>query len=109
MSQRPGEKKAQRGWKGQPVGRLNGWGIDVSSKEYIETVAGLWCASLGFGSERLARVAYEQMRKLGYLLPSHQAGPAGFECRMPEIGRPGLRHPRETRNEADGCGIMMES
>jgi 4-aminobutyrate--pyruvate transaminase len=29
-------------------------------------VAGLWCASLGFGSERLAKVAYEQMRTLGY-------------------------------------------
>ena len=33
----------------------------------IETVAGLWCASLGFSaSERIARVAYDQMRKLGY-------------------------------------------
>jgi hypothetical protein len=21
-------KETQRGWKGQPVGRLNGWGID---------------------------------------------------------------------------------
>ena len=40
--------------------------FDDSGKEYIETVAGLWCASLGFGSERLARVAYEQMRRLGY-------------------------------------------
>ena len=29
-------------------------------------MAGLWCASLGFGSERLAKVAYEQMRELGY-------------------------------------------
>ena len=26
----------------------------------------MWCASLGYASERLARVAYEQMRKLGY-------------------------------------------
>src|SRR5262249_7947332 len=40
--------------------------FDDSGKEYIEAVAGLWCASLGFGSERLAKVAYEQMRKLGY-------------------------------------------
>src|SRR5262245_36599916 len=40
--------------------------FDDSGKEYIEAVAGLWCAALGFGSERLAKVAYEQMRELGY-------------------------------------------
>ena len=40
--------------------------FDNSGRDYIEAVAGLWCASLGFGSERLAKVAYEQMRKLGY-------------------------------------------
>ncbi len=26
--------------------------FDDSGKEYIEAVAGLWCAALGFGSER---------------------------------------------------------
>ena len=40
--------------------------FDNSGREYIESVAGLWCAALGFSSERLAKVAYEQMRKLGY-------------------------------------------
>ena len=40
--------------------------FDDSGQEYIEAVAGLWCAALGFGSERLAKVAYKQMRKLGY-------------------------------------------
>ena len=39
---------------------------DDSGKEYLDAAAGLWCASLGYASERLARVAYEQMRKLGY-------------------------------------------
>lgn len=39
---------------------------DNSGHEYIESVAGLWCASLGFASERLAKIAYEQMRNLGY-------------------------------------------
>jgi 4-aminobutyrate--pyruvate transaminase len=38
---------------------------DNSGHEYIESVAGLWCASLGFASERL-KIAYEQMRNLGY-------------------------------------------
>jgi 4-aminobutyrate---pyruvate transaminase len=49
------------------IGRGQGCFIyDDSGKEYIDTAAGLWCASLGYASERLARVAYEQMRKLGY-------------------------------------------
>jgi 4-aminobutyrate--pyruvate transaminase len=40
--------------------------FDDSGRDYLDAVAGLWCASLGFGSERLAKVAYEQMRNLGY-------------------------------------------
>ncbi|MFP6746830.1 MAG: aminotransferase [Alphaproteobacteria bacterium] len=40
---------------------------DENGHRYMETVAGLWCAALGFSAnERIARVAYEQMRKLGY-------------------------------------------
>ncbi|MDP6709471.1 MAG: aminotransferase, partial [Alphaproteobacteria bacterium] len=48
--------------------------IDEDGKAYIDTVAGLWCASLGFSSERLARVAYEQMRRLGYYHTFRQRG-----------------------------------
>jgi len=39
---------------------------DDIGRDYIDSVAGLWCAALGFASERLARVAYAQMRELGY-------------------------------------------
>ena len=39
---------------------------DEAGKEYIESVAGLWCASLGFSNERLAKAAYDQMRKLPF-------------------------------------------
>jgi len=39
---------------------------DEAGKDYIESVAGLWCASLGFSNERLARAAYDQMRKLPF-------------------------------------------
>jgi 4-aminobutyrate--pyruvate transaminase len=39
---------------------------DDSGQQYLDAAAGLWCASLGYASERLAKVAYEQMRKLGY-------------------------------------------
>ena len=37
---------------------------DDSGKEYIESVAGLWCAALGFDNERLVQAAVNQMRKL---------------------------------------------
>ncbi|HEX9701789.1 MAG TPA: aminotransferase [Rhodospirillales bacterium] len=40
--------------------------FDEAGNRYIEGVAGLWCASLGFSVERLADVAYEQMMRLGY-------------------------------------------
>jgi 4-aminobutyrate--pyruvate transaminase len=39
---------------------------DDNGTQYLDAAAGLWCASLGYASERLAKVAYEQMRKLGY-------------------------------------------
>ena len=39
---------------------------DDNGTQFLDAAAGLWCASLGYASERLARVAYEQMRKLGY-------------------------------------------
>jgi len=39
---------------------------DDDGREYLEAAAGLWCASLGFGVERLAKVAYDEMCKVGY-------------------------------------------
>jgi 4-aminobutyrate---pyruvate transaminase len=49
------------------IGRGQGCYVyDDNGTEYLDTAAGLWCASLGYASERLARVAYDQMRKLGY-------------------------------------------
>ena len=46
-----------------------GEGIYVYGEDgqaFIEGAAGLWCASLGFGVERLAKVAYDQLTKVGY-------------------------------------------
>ncbi|MGY8956961.1 MAG: aminotransferase [Alphaproteobacteria bacterium] len=40
---------------------------DDQGNEIIEGMAGLWCTSLGFGEERLAKVAYDQMLKLPYI------------------------------------------
>ncbi|MEK9707521.1 MAG: aminotransferase [Alphaproteobacteria bacterium] len=40
---------------------------DDQGNELIEGMAGLWCTSLGFGEERLAKAAYEQMLRLPYM------------------------------------------
>ena len=40
--------------------------IDDAGKRYIEGMAGLWCASLGFSEKRLADAAKRQMDKLPY-------------------------------------------
>src|SRR5262245_53290513 len=40
--------------------------IDEHGKRYIEGMAGLWCASLGFSESRLADVAARQMKVLPY-------------------------------------------
>ncbi len=62
-----------------PVVITHGKGVrvwDDSGKEYIEAVAGLWCASLGFDNERLVQAATNQMRKLpfyhGFTAKSHE-------------------------------------
>ncbi len=39
---------------------------DEAGKEYIEAMAGLWCASLGFSEKRLADAAYKQLTTLPY-------------------------------------------
>jgi 4-aminobutyrate--pyruvate transaminase len=52
-----------------PTIMAKGQGIyvyDDAGKAYMEGAAALWCASLGFSNERLAKVAYEAMRTLGY-------------------------------------------
>jgi 4-aminobutyrate--pyruvate transaminase len=40
--------------------------IDEHGKRYIEGMAGLWCASLGFSETRLADAATRQMKTLPY-------------------------------------------
>jgi 4-aminobutyrate--pyruvate transaminase len=55
--------------KNGPLVIARGEGVKVwddQGKEYIEAVAGLWCASLGFDSKRLAEAAYKQMLKLPF-------------------------------------------
>jgi 4-aminobutyrate--pyruvate transaminase len=52
-----------------PVVITRGKGVrvwDDAGKEYIESIAGLWCASLGFDNERLVQAAVAQLRKLPF-------------------------------------------
>jgi 4-aminobutyrate---pyruvate transaminase len=52
-----------------PVMITHGDGIEIvdeNGKRYIEAAAGLWCASLGFGSARLGEVAKKAMTEIGY-------------------------------------------
>ena len=39
---------------------------DDAGNSYLDAGAGLWCCSLGYNNERLAKVAYEAMKTLGY-------------------------------------------
>lgn len=62
-----------------PVVITRGKGVHVwddAGRDYIEAVAGLWCASLGFDNERLAEAAARQMRRLpfyhGFTAKSHE-------------------------------------
>jgi 4-aminobutyrate--pyruvate transaminase len=61
-----------------PVVITRGKGVrvfDDAGKGYIEAVAGLWCAALGFDNERLAQAALKQLRELpfyhGFTSKSH--------------------------------------
>src|SRR6185369_12349911 len=52
-----------------PMVVVRGQGVrvwDDSGKDYIEGMAGLWSASLGFDNTRLAEAAYKQMKQLPF-------------------------------------------
>lgn len=54
--------------------------IDESGNKYLEGLAGLWNASLGFSERRLAEAAYRQMLKLPfYHTFAHKATDIGIE------------------------------
>ncbi len=53
---------------------------DEDGNTYLEALAGLWCASLGFSERRLAEAAYRQMLKLPYYHTfAHKAHDVGIE------------------------------
>ncbi len=55
--------------QGEPMVIQRGEGVrvfDENGRGYIESGAGLWCASLGFSNERLVEAAAAQMRRLPF-------------------------------------------
>lgn len=54
--------------------------IDDQGKRYIDAMAGLWSASLGFSERRLAEAAYKQMLELPYCSTfAHRSSPVLIE------------------------------
>jgi 4-aminobutyrate--pyruvate transaminase len=52
-----------------PFVLVRGKGVQVwdnRGKQYVDAMAGLWCATLGYGDEELARTAYDQLKTLSY-------------------------------------------
>lgn len=61
--------------------------IDVNGRRYIEGLAGLFCASLGFSEGRLAEAAYHQMKTMPfYHAFSHNATEPGIRLAEKLIG-----------------------
>jgi 4-aminobutyrate--pyruvate transaminase len=55
--------------RSQPLVLVRGKGVHVwdhHGRQYIEAMGGLWCTTLGYGDEELARTAYDQLKKLSY-------------------------------------------
>ena len=48
--------------------------FDDAGNRYLEGMSGLWCASLGFGQERLAQAAADQIRRLPFYHGFNQKG-----------------------------------
>lgn len=63
-----------------PLVLTSGKGVEVydeDGKAYIDAMAGLWSASLGFSEPRLAKAAYDQMMTLPYATTfAHRSNPA---------------------------------
>ena len=67
--------------------------IDDAGRRYIDAMAGLWSAALGFSEKRLAEAAYRQMTELPYCSTfAHRTSPALIELseRLISIAPEGL-------------------
>jgi 4-aminobutyrate--pyruvate transaminase len=67
--------------------------FDETGKEFIEGMAGLWCASLGFANERLAKVAFDQMKRLSFYYTANHRSNEAVTSLLDEIAKVSNIHP----------------
>ncbi|WP_041794682.1 aspartate aminotransferase family protein [Pararhodospirillum photometricum] len=74
-----------------PLIAVRGEGVrvfDETGRDYIEGMAGLWCASLGFNEPRLVEAATRQMKELPFFhMFSHKSHAPGIELSQALIER----------------------
>jgi len=88
------------------------WVYDDDGNALLDGVSGLWCASLGFAPERLAKAAYDQMRKVSYAhLYRHNSHEPAIELseKLLEIAPPSMSkvHFQSTGSEANDVAIKL--
>lgn len=52
------------------------WIKDHNGNRYLDGMSGLWAVNVGYGREELAKVAYDQMKKLSFAPLTHSHEPA---------------------------------
>jgi 4-aminobutyrate--pyruvate transaminase len=85
---------------------------DDQGRSYIEGMAGLWCASLGYGEERLVEAAARQMRQLGFYHSfAHKSHPAVIDLSEKLIemtpGRMGKVFYGNSGSEANDTAVKL--
>ncbi len=85
---------------------------DDAGKRYLEGMAGLWCASLGFSEERLVQAATRQLQTLPYYhLFNHRSHPPGIALakRLAELAPNGLQHVlfANSGSEANDAAVKL--
>lgn len=88
------------------------WTYDDGGNALLDGVSGLWCASLGFAPERLAKAAYEQMKKLSFAhLYRHNSHEPVIELaeKLLSIAPPSMSkvHFQPTGSEANDVAIKL--
>jgi 4-aminobutyrate--pyruvate transaminase len=88
------------------------WTFDDDGNAILDGVSGLWCASLGFANERLAKAAYEQMSKLSFThLYRHNSHEPAIELaeKLLSIAPPSMSkvHFQSTGSEANDVAVKL--
>ena len=83
---------------------------DDQGKEYIEGLAGLWSVAVGFGEQRLVKVAAEQMAKLPYYHSfSHKSHPSAVKLAERVVAlAPGMAKAHFTSSGSEANDLVVK-